>query len=140
MKRIFLLLFAIGFVLNLSAQKNVNLAELNLDQLNLYKGRAINMRNSGIVLTAVGSVVAVTGYMLLMSYFWETLGDPNYDRGKENLYGFTMLSGIAIAGVGVPSWIVGGQRMKKAEIAIKRFDIKNPGSATVFGLGVTIRF
>ena len=140
MKKIIILLFVIGIGLNLSAQKNINLTELNIDQMNLYKYKAVKMRKTGIGLTVAGSALAVTGFMLLRNYFWKTFDDPNYDRGPENLYGFTMLTGIVVTGFGVPLWIVGGQRIKKAEIALKKFDIKNPVSCSAIGLGVTIRF
>jgi len=47
------------------AQK-VNLDTLTLDQLNLYKDKAVKMNTAGIVLTAGGIGIVLTGLGLLL--------------------------------------------------------------------------
>jgi len=56
---ILLLCFTSSIIL---AQK-VKLDTLTIDQLNLYKNKAVTMRNTGIILTSVGVGIMATGLM-----------------------------------------------------------------------------
>lgn len=52
--------------------QKVNLDTLNLDQLNLYKGKAVKMNTAGIILTAGGISTLVIGLRLLTNYTFTT--------------------------------------------------------------------
>jgi len=139
MKKIILLFFVFSITLNLSAQKKINLSELNIDQLNLYKEQAIKMRNTGIILTLGGIFIMATGY--ITTIIWsENSSLEGWDAFRTLIpaeLGF--LVGIPSAIVGTSEWIIGGKRKSKAEIALKKFDIK-PENSMAFGMGVTLRF
>ena len=57
MKKIALLLLAILITLNLQAQRKINLDTLNIDQLDLFKEKAVKLRNTGMALTLAGIMV-----------------------------------------------------------------------------------
>ena len=133
MKKVVMLFFVFSFVLNLIAQKNINLDTLNINQLNQYKGKAVKLRNTGMILTIAGGTVCIVSGILFSG---------NYDETNLETLG-TGLSLMGVSGlaavIGIPLWITGGVRKSKAEIAIKKFDIK-PENSLAFGLGITLRF
>ena len=114
--------------ISILAQK-VNPDTLNLDELNLYKDKAVTMRNAGRIVTLVGLGVTVTGAAFALS------GDI-YAAPYAVICG---VAGLATTIVGVPLWAIGGSRKAKAEIALQMFNIAPEGSMAV-GLGITIRF
>ncbi len=65
-----------------------------------------------------------------------------YNETNLETLGFG-LSLIGVSGlvnvIGIPLWITGGVRKSKAEIAIKKLDIK-PENSMVVGLGLTLKF
>lgn len=133
MKKILMLFFVFGFVLNLIAQKNINLDTLNINELILNKEKAVKLRNTGMILTLAGATVNIVSGILFSGV---------YDETNLETLGFG-LSLIGVSGlvtvIGIPLWITGGVRKSKAEIAIKKFDIK-PENSMVVGLGLTLRF
>ena len=139
MKKVIMLFFVFGITLNLIAQWRINLDTLNIDQLNVYKDKAVKLRNTGLILTVTGISIAVGGW--ISSSIWA--GNFKGESGE----GFITLAPMAIGmGVGIPAAIVGiplyylgGSRKAKAELALKKFDIKTDNSMGV-GLGITIRF
>jgi hypothetical protein len=137
LKRITLLFFAFFIVSSIMAQK-INLAELNSDQLNLYKEKAVKMKNTGMALTLVGIPVYITGALLLLNYM-ETAPIEEWNSFEPNFYAVLTLGGAAAGIAGIPLWIIGGSRKTKAEIALKAFDMKTENSMAV-GLGITFRF
>jgi hypothetical protein len=137
MKKITVLLFVFNIVLNLMAQKKVNLDTLNIYQLNLYKEQAIKLRKTGTILTLAGLAGYTTGTLLMVNYMNKT---PMPDWGAEGaFYGILGLCGAASTITGIPLWIVGGSRKSKVEIVLKKFD-NNTGNSMAFGLGLTFRF
>ena len=141
MKKIIILFFVFVIVLNLQAQKKINLSELDIDQLNLYKEQAIKMRNTGIGLTFGGGAVFITSTLLLTNWIEKHPIFDGDDRNytAPNIYAILMICG-GVSGIsGIPVWIIGGVRRSNTEIALKKFDIK-PENSMAFGLGVTLRF
>ena len=137
MKKIVMLFISFVFFLNLMAQKKIDLSEFNIDQLNLYKEKAVKMEHTGMIITFVGGAAAIMSGTLLFNEFLKP--PPDYDLKKESIFAHIMLSGIVTAGVGIPLWITGDKRKSKAEIALKKFDVKINNSMAI-GLGLKAMF
>ena len=133
MKRILMLFVVFSFVLNLIAQKNINLDTLDIDQLNLNKEKAVKLRNTGMILTLAGGTVNIVSQILFVGVYDET----NLETLGLGL-SLMAVSGIVTV-IGIPLWITGGVRKSKAEIAIKKLDIK-PKNSVALGVGITFRF
>ena len=120
--------------------RKVNPDTLNADQLNMYKVKAVKMRNAGMIVTLGGIGVAATGIVLgILSFPEQNPDEPVMPLGSYYIIGISGMVGIASTLVGVPLWAVGGSRKAKAEIALQKFNIAPEGSMAV-GLGITIRF
>jgi hypothetical protein len=130
-RRIILIILLCLMPISILAQK-VNPDTLNLDELNLYKEKAVTMRNTGRIVTLVGLGVTVTGAVFGIY----ALSGDIYAAGIAAICG---VAGLATTIVGVPLWAVGGSRKAKAEVAVQKFNIAPEGSMAV-GLGITIRF
>ena len=120
--------------------RKVNPDTLNADQLNMYKVKAVKMRNAGMIVTLGGIGVAATGIVLgILSFPEQNPDEPVMPLGSYYIIGISGMVGIASTLVGVPLWAVGGSRKAKAEVALQKFNIAPEGSMAV-GLGITIRF
>ena len=125
------------------AQK-ANLDTLNIDQLNLYKEKAVAMRNTGRALTLSGVGVFATGFVIGI-IMMNTPGQNNsHDDMNGLLSGFYViclggLVGIPCTLAGIPLWAVGGSKKAKAELTLQKFNIASKNSMSM-GLGITIRF
>jgi len=111
------------------AQK-INLDSLNIDQLNLYKDKAVTMRNAGMILTLGGVglyAIASIGPYILGNSPWNNAIRPAWTVGFFSVV------------VGIPLWAVGGSRNAKAELKLQKFNIVAENSMAL-GLGITIRF
>lgn len=121
----------------------VLLDTLNIDQLNLYRHKAVKMRNTGRALTLSGAGVFATGFVLGI-IMMNTSDDENpHDDMNYLIPGFYAmfiggLTGISFAAVGIPLWATGGSRKTKAELALKKFNL--PANPMAAGVGITIRF
>ena len=119
------------------AQK-VKLDTLDIDQLNLYKDKAVTMRNTGMILTLSGVGVAVTSFtigvsIILNCNFWDC------PSAAIAVTGWACMAGMATTVVGIPLWAIGGSRKAKAELALQKFNIA-PKNSMAVGLGITLRF
>ena len=120
--------------------RKVNPDTLNADQLNMYKVKAVKMRNAGMIVTLGGIGVAATGIVLgILSFPEQNPDEPDMPLGSYYIIGISGMVGIASTLVGVPLWAVGGSRKAKAEVALQKFNIAPEGSIAL-GLGITIRF
>jgi hypothetical protein len=123
------------------AQK-VNLDTLTVDQLNLYKDRAVKMRNTGMILTFGGVGTVVTSIIIANipnDQYPDDTGDPAHDRISIWAIAFIDMVGIATTIVGIPLWAVGGARKAKAELSLQKINIA-PQNSMAVGLGITLRF
>ncbi|MBG0858580.1 MAG: hypothetical protein IQL11_03685 [Bacteroidales bacterium] len=120
------------------AQK-INLDTLTIDDLNVYKDKAVKLRNAGMIVTFTGVGIAAAGW--ISSSIWAGNFKGESGEGFITLAPFFigMAVGIPAAIVGIPIWTIGGRRIKKAVLAIKRFDTK-PENSLALGLGITLRF
>ena len=142
-RRIILIFLLCSFFSSIMAQK-ANLDTLNIDQLNLYKEKAVAMRNTGRALTLSGVGVFATGFVIGI-IMMNTPGQNNsHDDMNGLLSGFYViclggLVGIPCTLAGIPLWAVGGSRKAKAELTLQKFNIASKNSMAM-GLGITIRF
>jgi hypothetical protein len=137
---IFLVCFISG---SITAQK-IDLDLLDIDQLNLYKEKAVKLRNTGRTLTLSGVGVMVTGFVtgVIMLNNVEPHGPPEDPHGS--LLGFAVIGlsglvGIPCTVVGIPLWAVGGSRKSKAELTLQKFTLA-PEKSMAVGLGITLKF
>jgi len=142
-RRIILIFLLCSFFSSIMAQK-ANLDTLNIDQLNLYKEKAVAMRNTGRALTLSGVGVFATGFVIGI-IMMNTPGQNNsHDDMNGLLSGFYViclggLVGIPCTLAGIPLWAVGGSKKAKAELTLQKFNIASKNSMAM-GLGITIRF
>jgi len=134
MKTIIISFLALGFALNLTAQK-IDINTLNLDQLNLYKARAVKLRNTGLALSLTGAAALGMG-VVIFEY-----ADKNsiYSESNITVLGVTSFIFFTCELIGIPLWITGGVRKYKANVGLMRFDTKKDNTMAL-GLGVTLRF
>jgi hypothetical protein len=128
--------------LNLMAQHKVNLDTLNIDQLNLYKHKAVTMRTAGMILTLGGVGIVVTSIIIENipnDQDPDQTGDPAHDGISIWAIVFADMVGISCTIAGIPLWAIGGSRKAKAEFALKKFNIA-PENSLAVGLGITLRF
>jgi hypothetical protein len=120
------------------AQKT-NLDTLHIDQLNLYKDKAVKLRNAGMIVTFTGLGIAAAGW--ISSSIWSGNFKGESGEGFITLAPFFigMAVGIPTTIVGIPIWAIGGIRKTKVEIALKKFDIV-PENLMALGVGITFRF
>ena len=124
------------------AQKVNRLDTLNIDQLNLYKHKAVTMRNAGMILTFGGVGMMVTSIIIENMPNDEDpddTGDPAHDGISIWAIVFADMVGISFTIAGIPLWAIGGSRNAKADFALKKFDIM-PENSMAVGLGITLRF
>jgi hypothetical protein len=140
MKKVVLLFLVFGFVLNLMAQYKINLDTFDHDQLNLYKGKAVKLKTTGEILLGGGAGVFLTGYFVARNIaknsnedFWTVLNNASAALVLGGLIG------ISSAVTGISLIITGNNRISKAEIALKKFDLK-PDNSMAIGLRLTFRF
>ncbi len=137
MKKVILLFLVFASLTNLMAQNKINLDTLDIKQLNLYLNKANNMRTTGLILIVTGGVISATTLRLLIKHlykhgFW---GDPT----EPNTYAILNMCGDAAIIVGIPLLAIGNIRREKAQIALKKFDIK-PDNSMALGVGITLSF
>ena len=123
--------------------RKVNPDTLNFDQLNLYRHKAVKMRNTGRVLTLSGAGVLILGFASGIILMNTTEGEPGEDMDYL-LPGFYViciggLAGIPCIATGIPLWATGGSRKTKAELTLQKFNVV-PENSMVIGLGITISF
>jgi hypothetical protein len=136
--RIVILILLVCFISNITMAQKINLDTLNIDELNLYKDKAVKMNTAGIILTAGGIGVVLTGLGLLTNYAFST-PYVDWDDSVTNLYGFLTLGGTASTIAGATLWAIGGKRKAKAEITLQKYNLA-PQNSMALGLGITIKF
>jgi hypothetical protein len=141
MKKVILLFFVFSIMLDLTAQKQNKLDTLDIDQLNVYKNKAVKMRNTGIYVTCTGAGIVAIGF-IITGIKQKNVTDP-YNNMEEiadaipSVLGSIVGVPVTIAGLTLSS--IGANRKTKAEIALKKFDIR-PDNSMALGVGITLRF
>jgi hypothetical protein len=128
----------------LSVPKRANPDTLTLNELNIYKRQAVQLRNTGRVLTLGGIGVTVGGIIAGAVIMAKPEPQSNNDAMEHFAKGvgvivLTGLIGVPCTLIGIPTWAVGANRKARAEIALKKF--YNPqGTSMVSGVGIRIVF
>jgi hypothetical protein len=145
-RRVFLILLVCFMSNSVMAQK-VKLDTLDIDQLNLYKHKAVKMRNAGIILSSCGVGIIAAGYMVGVIIAEAPSDEPYHSWIAFPIIGITGMAGIATTVVGIPLWAVGGSRKAKAELYTLDIDqykdkavtTRNTGMIlTLSGIGVAV--
>jgi hypothetical protein len=132
MKTLTLLLFLAICTASGNAQSK---RPLNQEELNHALVKAGNVKITGVVLTVIGGVSAVTGTVLYWKIY-DDYGNREPPTGKVKTYAYTMLGGLGLTAAGIPVWIIGGTKKRHIEAELVKFR----GSASVNGIGLRIRF
>jgi hypothetical protein len=139
MERLISICFLVFLTVMCNAQeKNKSkYSELNHDQLNLALTKSKKTIIAGKVLTYSGLGLAITGTTILIIEGAKALeGDASENTASAGVY--VLIIGGAILWTGVPVLIVGTSKKHKIEFELAKF--KNPGSASINGIGLKIRF
>jgi len=123
-----------------NAQENTKpqLNELNQDQLNLAFKRAKTTATTGIILTSVGTVVASIGMVMAINEGVKWTTGENPDENAVSAGTSAMIFGGITALIGIPVWIVGASKKHKIQLELVKFN--SPGTASIKGIGLKIRF
>jgi len=141
LQRVLLVLFGCFVSGNLTAQK-IKPDALSPDQLELYRHRAVAMRNTGIILTLSGAGIVATSTIIANipdDGIPDDTGDPSHDGVSIWAIAFADMAGASLAIAGIPLWVTGGSRKAKAEIALKKFQTA-PQSSLALGMVIKLRF
>jgi hypothetical protein len=139
MKKLISVTLLLFFVVSGNAQeKNKQpLSELNKDQLNLALAKSKKTIKEGKILTFGGLAISSVGIIMLMAEAVKVpTGDANGETAEAGAF-VALFGGIAIW-TGIPVWIVGGSKKHKIELELTKFN--QPGSASINGIGLEIRF
>jgi hypothetical protein len=140
MKKLFSICLSLFLSVLCNAQENSKpkYNELNQDQLNLALTKSEKTVKTGKILTFVGLGVESSGIAILIYAGSKSLldGSDNSNLATAGLClfgagGISMLSGI-------PVWISGAN--KKHEITLEMLKFHPPGSASINGIGIKVRF
>jgi hypothetical protein len=140
MKKLFTVCLFVTFVVTINAQVNSKpkLNELDKDQLNLALKKSKTTVAVGKVLTFGGAFVGSVGMIMAMAAGVKSLEDGS-DNTDQALSGATaMIVGSCATLIGIPVWIVGASKKKKIMLELAKFN--PPGSASINGIGLKIRF
>jgi hypothetical protein len=119
--------------------QNIKLDTLNIKQVNQYLAKADKLRNTGMILTVSGAVLAVAGYVASSIWISSTAieGWNAFQTLIPMMIGVSV--GIPASLTGISLWAIGSTRKKKAELALQRFTLA-PEGLMALGLGLTIKF
>ena len=117
-------------MLNITGQKRISPDILNIDQLNVYKDKAVKEIITGMIVTFTGVGIACFG---------NTIGSETWGYFLSEVYYFIgTYVGIPAAIVGVILMINGGIKKSLVKITVREFNIVHENSMEL-ELGITIR-
>jgi len=127
-------------MLDLTAQKQNKLETLNIDQIILYKEKAVKIRNTGKILTIAGPSATAGSSLILWGLMMKYMhSGPDWVNHIIPICVTLFWCGNVATIVGIPLWVTGASRLKKAELALKKFDLV-PKNSMALGVGITLRF
>ena len=140
MKKLISICFLFAFVVIGNAQVNTKqqLNDLNQDQLNLALAKSKKTIKTGKILTLTGMSVEGLGLSIVLASLIEDInnGTLDYKTGKVGIY--IMYVGVGTSLIGIPFWISGASKKHKITLELAKFN--SPGSASVNGIGLKMRF
>ena len=106
--------------------------------MNLALKRAKKTASTGIVLTFVGTGVATIGMVMAINEGVKWTTGENPDENAVSAGTSAMIFGGITALIGIPVWIVGASKKHKIQLELVKFN--SPGTASIKGIGLKIRF
>jgi len=144
MKKLIPICFLAFFVVlgNAQVKNKTNLNELDQDQLNLELTKSLKKIKAAKIWTGVGAGLTITGGVLLID-------DANKRHNSTGMFGglpteeteggiYMLVGGIVTTGLAITTWIRGSNRKKDIELELVKFN--PPGTASINGIGLKIRF
>lgn len=129
-KLIFFLLISI-FTFQANAQSKNTLIFSNA----LEKDK--KMQRAGTALMIIGGATFFTGNILYRKVYNDySNGEP--PENKVNTYKYVMFGGLGVMAVGIPLWAIG--TIKERQIRLDAQLVKFNGTASIYGMGIKIRF
>jgi hypothetical protein len=124
------------------AQKN-KLDTMNTDQFNVYKDKAVKMRNTGIIITFSGLGIVAASY-IVGNHIANIPSDDPLDPNKNELAGLAVgltsgMAGLVAIVAGIYLKAIGENRYSKVELNLQRLNIV-PNNSLSLGVGITLRF
>lgn len=140
MKKLILISLLVSLTVMCNAQEinKPKYSELNQDQLNLALKQASKTVKTGKILTWGGLGVVSIGIGM-----WIYAGTKSVVDGSDNTNSATMGTFLFFVGgasfyTGIPVWIVGANKKKKITLELAKFN--PPGSSSINGIGIKVRF
>ena len=130
-KKIIILFLFFGFMLDLTAQMQKKPDTINVNQLYVYKDKAVKEIIGGMIVTFTGVGIAYFGNKIGSEPCGYLLGECYYFIGTY--------VGIPAAAVGIILMINGGIKHSLVEITIREFNMVHETSVAL-GVGITFRF
>jgi hypothetical protein len=144
MKKLITICFLTFFVATGNAQvkKKKDLNELNQVQLNLELTKSLKKITAAKTWTGIGVGLGIIGGAFLID-------DANKRHNSTEMFGglptseteggiLVLAGGIITIGFAIPTWIKASNRKKDIEFELVKFN--PPGSASINGIGLKIRF
>jgi hypothetical protein len=140
MKKLISICFLLFFVTTGNTQVNTKpqLNELSQDQLNLALTKSKKTIKTGKILIYTGAGVEGLGVAIILGSLLADFdkGTLDYNTGKGGY--IIMCCGVGISLIGLPVWIVGASKKHKITLELAKFN--PPGSASINGIGLKMRF
>ena len=144
MKKLISICLLVFLTVLCNAQENnkPKLNELNQDQLNLELTKLLKKINAAKIWTGVGAGLGITGGIIIYSgtkkyNSEESSGIVNFNEGL--IFGIPILAlGIVTVGLAIPTWTKASKRKTDIELELVKFN--SPGSASINGIGIKVRF
>jgi len=144
MKKLISICLLVFLTVLCNAQENnkPKLNELNQDQLNLELTKSLKKIKAAKIWTGVGAGLGITGGIIIYSgtkkyNSEESSGIVNFNEGL--IFGIPILAlGIVTVGLAIPTWTKASKRKTDIELELVKFN--SPGSASINGIGIKVRF
>ena len=118
-----------------------NINELNKEQLNIAFTQSQKIAITGLVMTTIGIVAIIGGGITYQigseKYAASSTGFHLFNFNNEMLVGGFLIGGGALStGIGIPLWIVGGNRKNIITAQLAKFN----GTSYIPSIGIKITF
>lgn len=98
------------------------------------------MKNTGRILTVLGSVLFVTSIVTAVNSVNTTTTGTSTQTSNGEYAPWAYLGGVAGLGAGIPLWIVGGYQQRKYEAKLQNLSVRINAAPQNRGLTLTYRF
>jgi hypothetical protein len=114
------------------------LNELSQDQLNLALTKSKTIIKTGKTMTFTGVGISCLGIAIGLGSLMGDIGKGTLDDNTGLGGAIIMCFGGGISLIGIPVWIVGASKKHKITLELAKFN--PPGSASINGIGLKMRF